>query len=474
MRSSLRTRLFVIWIVSLAASVFVGVLLVQLHRQSSAAERGRAEDRLSRGCDLIAERYAFYVAGWDGPVPPAGDAALQRDLQAVAELGLGGFDAVRGGILRDPATAAHPTAIDSLAAAALSDGRPALQSLGATDIAIACPLPGPIPNLAAWVVTRTVADTGPDPLTAGLGVLGLLVLGQTVGLTWLVVAWARHVGRIETALGQPDAAGVLPHLPPTGEAELDRIITALNDAGERLQSAQHHAALAAARAALAERMAALGRVAAGVAHEIRNPIAAMRLRAEGALARDPAADPGRTRAALAAILAQIDRLDRLSGELLAITQRSAPQPDCVDLAAFLQGCAADHAPDGARVDVSAPAEPGWFDRAMIRRALDNLVQNAQRHAGETGRVCLTATREPGLLRLCVSDTGPGVAPELSATLFEPFVTSRADGTGLGLAIAREMAQAHGGTLVLESPGGPSLSGARFTLSLPQPEPLPCP
>jgi signal transduction histidine kinase len=85
-------------------------------------------------------------------------------------------------------------------------------------------------------------------------------------------------------------------------------------------------------------------------------------------------------------------------------------------------------------------------------------------------VSLCATRERGTLRFTVADTGPGVAPELRDTLFEPFVTSRADGTGLGLAIAREMAQAHGGTLVLQD----SDIGAVFVLSLPQPEPLPCP
>jgi signal transduction histidine kinase len=236
-----------------------------------------------------------------------------------------------------------------------------------------------------------------------------------------------------------------------------------------LRAAQLAGAEAAGRAALAERMAALGRVAAGVAHEIRNPIAAMRLRAEGALARDPAADPARTRASLGAILGQIDRLDRLSGELLAMTQRGAPQPACVEVAAFLRGCIEDLAPDGSALAVVGGGF-GWFDPAMIGRAIDNLLQNARRHTDPSGQVTLRAEAAPGLLRFTVADTGPGVAPELRFTLFEPFVTSRADGTGLGLAIAREMAQAHGGTLVLED----SAVGAVFTLSLPQPEPLPCP
>ncbi len=467
---SLRARLFIVWIASLAASVVVAVLLVQLTRQSSDAERGRAEDMLAHGCELIAERYAYYVSGWNGPVPPAGDPDLERDLAAVSDVALGETFGLRGGILRDPADTRPATALTTLAAQALADGRPAVQTIGATGLARACPLGGPIANLAGWVTTRTVALTGPDRLTTGLGALGLLVLGLSGGLTWLVVSWTRHLNRIEAALGRPDAQGFLPRLALTGEAELDRIIGALNDAGTRLRAAQQASAAAAGRAAVAERMAALGRVAAGVAHEIRNPIAAMRLRAEGALARDPAADPARTRASLGAILGQIDRLDRLSGELLAMTQRGAPQPDCVDIPSFLQSCADDLPGDTPALEIAAPSGPGWFDRAMIGRAIDNLLQNARRHATPSGRVSLRAEASPGQLRFTVADTGPGVAPELRDTLFEPFVTSRADGTGLGLAIAREMAQAHGGSLVLAD----SAAGAVFVLTLPQPAPLPCP
>ena len=220
-----------------------------------------------------------------------------------------------------------------------------------------------------------------------------------------------------------------------------------------------------ARAAGAERLAALGRVAAGVAHEIRNPLATMRLRAEGALALDATQDAERAalrgQTALAAILTQINRLDRLSGELLDMTHRRTPTPQPTNLASFAALCAADF-PD-LRLQVKADPGVAAFDPETIRRALGNLVQNALRHAAPEGHVWLRAQRRAGGLRFEVEDDGPGVAEALRSSLFEPFVTGRADGTGLGLAIARELAEAHGGRLELAR----AAPGALFALTLPQ-------
>jgi signal transduction histidine kinase len=204
-------------------------------------------------------------------------------------------------------------------------------------------------------------------------------------------------------------------------------------------------------------------MAAGIAHEIRNPIGAMRLKAENALAGDPA----RRGAALEAILTQIARLDRLIGELLTMTQRRAPQPEPTDVSALLEAAAADHRGSGPAIDVAAEPVTAMLDPALLRRALDALLDNAVRHTPPGGHVALRARRCGELLRIEVADTGPGVPAELHATLFEPFVTGRAEGSGLGLAIARELVEAQGGRLTLAQAGGAAPGeGAVFAMELP--------
>ncbi len=482
-RRSLTLRLATLWALSLAASIAVGLLLLQLSRQTSEARAARAEAVVARACGLIGERYAFYASGWRGPAAVPSDAAFRADLTAAVSLALARQDEVEGGIWQaeaGPLAYAYPTyggsgpktdlpaaerdVIAAINAQAAREDQPAARSIASrtgTLLLHACPLGGPVPDMTAWTMARVQATRGLQPLQAGLAVLLALLMSAWLGR--LVTVWGRHVRGIEAALAGAGTGG-MPAVGRTGERELDRIVDALNDAGRRLADTRRDADALAARVAQSERLAGLGRVAAGVAHEIRNPLAAARLQGENALA----GDDERRRAAIGDMLGQLDRLDGLVGELLAMTQRVQPSPSQVDLAAFLRDGTARHADtaDAKRLAVTVQEAEGTavLDPQVVGRILDNLLTNAIRHAPVGGAVTLHAERAPDRLALVVRDTGPGIPPDLADRVFEPFVTGRADGTGLGLAIAQELADAHGGRLSLRA----SEAGAAFILDLPQP------
>ena len=484
---SLGARLFGLWGLSLAACVAVGLLFLQLYEQSTEAQTGRAEAIIAHACDLIRDRYGFYAAGWSGPPPGRFDDTLRSDLATAVGVALAHQDGVEGGIWQaeaGPLAYAFPTyqgtgpktdlpiaergqiqAINQQAARdEQSVGRRA--SLGSETLLLhACVLNGPINGLTAWTMTRVRAVKGFWPLQLGLGVLLGLMVVMSAWLGRALLVWRRHVRGIEGAL-RGTGAERMPVVARTGERELDQIIDALNEAGRRLAVARQETDTMAARAARAERLAGLGRVAAGVAHEIRNPIAAARLQGENALAGDDA----RRREAIGDMLGQIERLDALVDELLAMTQRVEPKLVSIDLGRFLAAQVARHKDTAAAralvMEVRAEHGSASFDPAVIGRILDNLLTNAIRHAPNGGAVIVGGSRRPGLLTLTVEDSGPGVSPDIAERLFEPFVTGRADGTGLGLAIARELADAHGGRLLLVSSKRAS-GGAVFALELPQ-------
>jgi signal transduction histidine kinase len=288
----------------------------------------------------------------------------------------------------------------------------------------------------------------------------LTVFGSAIWLARILYLWSRQLVRLEAELaGRDPSATDLPGLTRTGERELDRLVDALNAAGARLADERR-------RAGAAERLAAVGRLAAALAHEIRNPIAAMRLKAENALAAD---DDGRRVTALQSILQQVGRLDGLLRDLLTMTQRREPKPAEVDLAVFLERTTETHrelaADKGVKLLVEpapATAAPPCFDVEQMHRALDNLILNAIESTAAGGSIKVSAEHFAGKLRFRVQDTGQGVPDDIRERLFEPFLTGRTEGTGLGLAVVREIARAHGGEARLV----PTIEGAEFEIEVP--------
>jgi signal transduction histidine kinase len=396
---SLRGRLIVLLVLLAAAAIAAGALMIGLFRQSATAQAGQAEAEIGRACDAIVGAYRFYSTEWRGPGSGAADEAVERELTTVVLTALRERSGIEGGIWQaetgslayafptyqgaGPKTdlpQAEVSRIQAANRAALTEERPTSARYDAASqilLLTACPLPGPIPGLTAWAMTRvfTFAGRGYQQLMAGLGVLFATVLAAAALLSRLTIKWSYHVSQIENTLQARDIAE-LPTLHATGERELDRIVMALNEAGRRVVDARQRADRLARQVAAGERLAAIGRVAAGVAHEIRNPIAAMRLRAESAIV----GDPERKRQALTMILQQIERLDALLRRLLSVTEREQPRPRCVAVGPFLDACVSSNADFAAtkeiRLERIGDEGQAHFDPAQIQGALDNLVRNA--------------------------------------------------------------------------------------------------
>jgi len=227
------------------------------------------------------------------------------------------------------------------------------------------------------------------------------------------------------------------------------------------------------QAADAERLAYVGTLAAGLAHEIRNPLNSLNLNMQLLEEDLPSGDVGETSRRLTAVTrAEIARLERLVSEFLAYAR---PRPlelsevAAIDLLISVREVmAAQIAQHDAEVRIVDESEEASVrvDEEQIRQLLLNLLQNALAATEGTGRradVLLLARREGDRVELEVHDNGRGIPPADRAHVFDAFFSTRKGGTGLGLAIAQRIARAHGGALRCDSDYG---FGSRFILSLP--------
>jgi two-component system, NtrC family, sensor histidine kinase PilS len=215
------------------------------------------------------------------------------------------------------------------------------------------------------------------------------------------------------------------------------------------------------------KLAAMGRLTASIAHEVRNPLSAINQAAQ-LLEEDGSVAPDGHRL-LSMIRNNAKRIDRIVGEVLQLNRRDRQQPEVVTLHEFItllveEIVQAERIPGGG-VLVHCPADlQVIFDRGHLNQILWNLVRNAWQHCQKKdGSIRIVA--RPGYMGdavICeLADDGPGIPAELRPQIFEPFFTTRPGGTGLGLYIARELADANGAALEL-LPKGP---GAHFRLTL---------
>jgi signal transduction histidine kinase len=204
---------------------------------------------------------------------------------------------------------------------------------------------------------------------------------------------------------------------------------------------------AAARAARGE---ALTKMAAMAAHEIRNPLGVIRGTVELMRERSGLKLSERDKEALEDVLGEVERLRRLTEDLLDLSADRPLAAQRLSLSEVLEEAArgTEAAFPAVKVRRSFPElPPVEGDAGRLRQVFANLLQNAAQAQGE-GEVRLAAESDGSAVRVRVEDDGPGVAPEVRERLFDLFVTGKANGTGLGLALCRRLVERHGGTVAL--------------------------
>jgi len=261
----------------------------------------------------------------------------------------------------------------------------------------------------------------------------------------------------------------------------DDEIGELADAFERMVAA---VADAQRQALSNERFAAIGKMAAHVTHEIRNPLSSIGLNVEmleEELARadeesqaTPAGatkhvKPDEARTLLASIAREVGRLELLSEEYLRLARLPSPRMEADDVAAAVREVTTFARPEMERakctLSVDAPEKlpPALFDESQIRQALLNLLRNARESMPDGGDIDVRVAATGMSVEVTIDDRGTGVPEDIRNRVFDPFFSTKGEGTGLGLAITRQIVNAHGGTLTCESREG---GGTRFRVALP--------
>jgi signal transduction histidine kinase len=277
---------------------------------------------------------------------------------------------------------------------------------------------------------------------------------------------ARPVGRL---LAGPKLSGAA-----YGDDDTTLLDTLANQSALALTNAHAADVIRRTQAELADaaRLAAVGELAAAVAHGIRNPLAGIRTSAE--LARDELrADRGELRESLDDIIGEADRLEARVRTILDFTRPLALDPAPADLGAFVRGFAdafRARVPAGVRVEAEiAPGLPAVaFDRLALGEVVETIAVNALEAMHGAGTITVRAALEPhegaGVdAVVSVADTGPGMDAATASRVFDLFYTTKAAGTGVGLAMARRLVERQGGTLTVEATPG---AGATFRIRLP--------
>jgi PAS domain S-box-containing protein len=258
-----------------------------------------------------------------------------------------------------------------------------------------------------------------------------------------VKAGAEHASRLAVPLGtQGDEAVNLVITSFAADEDGRALLVVAEDVTEDLRTK--------ARLIRTERLAAIGRMAAHVTHEVRNPLSSIGLNVE--MLGDEIGEKPEARALLSSIEREIDRLTNITHEYLRLARLPDPRLELDDLGAVVTsvGRFVEAEMSEAGVELRVRVEDGLpaiaIDEGQVRQALLNLLRNAREAMPDGGRVDLEAVVAEGGVKVSVRDRGAGIEPEIRARIFDLFFTTKERGTGLGLPLTYQIVNAHGGRI----------------------------
>jgi signal transduction histidine kinase len=296
----------------------------------------------------------------------------------------------------------------------------------------------------------------------------ILALALASGVVFYRRTFARRFQLVLQGIGKISGGDFQPPFQLGWKDELGQLAEAFDEMCRKLLVREGELSQLREKLALSSKLAALGEMAAGVAHQVRNPLAVMKVSAE--MLRDNfsvAAEKERFQKLTSLVIDEADTLNLVVSNLLDFARPRKTNRTPTSIARAMEFCLAGLPLERfSGVAVQALVEEGLpdflLDRDLLCQALSNLILNALQASCGGGRVEVRAGRSDGRLRIEVQDWGEGMDEQTAQQVFNPFFTTRESGTGLGLSIVHRIVESHGGSIEVKSAPG---RGATFRILL---------